>query len=96
MVVRKRHADYFCKTDLDQRLHKLKVRRLVIAGIETEACVDTACRRACSLGYEVVLAQDAHSTSDEPPLKAEEIIKHHNNVIGKWFAKLERSKNIRF
>jgi nicotinamidase-related amidase len=71
-------------------------KRLVIAGIETEVCVDMACRRAYSLGYEVVLASDAHSASDRPPLKAEEIIEHHNGVLGKWFAKLKRSKDIQF
>lgn len=96
IVVRKRRADCFYETDLDDRLQALRVKRLVVAGIETEVCVDTACRRAYSLGYKVVLAKDTHSTTDWLPLKAEEIIEHHNNVLGKWFARLEESKNIQF
>jgi nicotinamidase-related amidase len=96
LVIRKRHSDCFYETDLNQRLSAMKVNRLVVAGIRTEVCVDTACRRAYSLGYKVVLAKDAHGTSDSPPLRAEEIIEHHNRILGDWFAKLEESRKVQF
>jgi len=47
----------------------------------TEYCVDTTCRRATSLGYNVTLASDAHLTSDSEVLTAANIIAHHNFVL---------------
>jgi nicotinamidase-related amidase len=47
----------------------------------TEYCVDTTCRRATSLGYDVMLARDAHLTRDNGVLTAANIIAHHNFVL---------------
>lgn len=80
-VTEKWACSAFYKTDLDQRLRGAGIGRLVIAGLQTEFCIDTACRVAQSLGYAVTLAADAHSTMDNPLLKAEQIIRHHNRVL---------------
>ena len=64
------------------------IDRLVIAGLQTEMCVDSACRAAVSLGYRVVLASDGHTTWDTPALLAERIIAHHNRTLGRGFAEL--------
>jgi hypothetical protein len=61
-----------------------------------EECVDTICRRAYSLGYDVTLAQDAHSTWDTEHLEASQIIDHHNQVLGGWFATLKEACGIGF
>lgn len=71
----------FYKTDLDQRLRTAGVERLVVAGLQSEFCVDTACRVAQTLGYAVTLAGDAHSTFDNPVLTADKIIAHHNRLL---------------
>ncbi|MCY1405274.1 hypothetical protein D9M71_205110 [compost metagenome] len=39
-------------------------------------------RRALALGYQVVLAEDAHSTLDNAAIRAPQIIAHHNAVLG--------------
>ena len=80
-VVEKWACSAFYKTDLDAQLRAAGLRRLVIAGLQTEFCVDTACRVAQSLGYAVTLARDAHSTFDGPGLAADKIIDHHNRVL---------------
>lgn len=46
----------------------------------TEFCVDTTCRRALSLGFDVTLVSDADTTKDAL-LPAEQIIKHHNSIL---------------
>jgi nicotinamidase-related amidase len=71
----------FYNTELDSRLRVAGIDRLVIAGLQTEFCIDTACRVAQSLGYAVTLAGDAHSTFDNPVLDARKIIEHHNRVL---------------
>ena len=96
ILIQKRTPDSFSKTQLQNALESLQVKKLVIAGIQTEFCVDTTCRRAFSLGYEVILASDAHSTWDNGPLSAAQIIEHHNRVLGEWFATLEMVSEIDF
>jgi nicotinamidase-related amidase len=89
LVIHKRHPDSFQGTDLQRELGMRGIGHLVVAGIQTEYCVDTTCRRAYSLGYDVTLVQDAHSTWDTKYLKASQIIDHHNQVLGGWFVTLE-------
>jgi len=80
-VTEKWACSSFYNTDLDQRLRAASVGRLVIAGLQTEFCIDTACRVAQSLGYAVTLVGDTHSTMDSPVIKADQIIRHHNRVL---------------
>jgi nicotinamidase-related amidase len=68
----------------------------VIAGLQTEYCIDTTCRRAYSLEYDVVLVKDAHSTWDSSSLTAEQIVGHHNRVLGGWFVTLKNQNEIEF
>jgi len=79
-VVRKRAADSFYETPLRGELERRGVRRLVVAGCRTQYCVDTTCRTAVSLGYDVTLAADAHTTVDDV-LPAPQIIAHHNSTL---------------
>ena len=95
-VVRKTMPDAFFATELDAVLHRRGVRRLVLCGIQTDLCVDTTCRRACSLGYDVTLVRDGHSTWPRLGLSAEKIVAHHNDILGDWFATAQDAADIRF
>jgi nicotinamidase-related amidase len=95
-VIRKRHPDAFQETGLPAALEQAGITHLVLAGIQTEFCVDTTCRRAYSLGYRVTLVQDAHSTWNNAHLQAAQIIAHHNLTLGGWFAALKTADEIEF
>ncbi len=94
-IVVKKQCDAFLATGLDARLRALGIGRVVVAGMQTEFCVDTTTRAAFTLGYKVVLAADAHSTFDSPVLKAPDIVAHHNTVL-RSFAIIAPSGEIRF
>jgi len=96
LVIHKYHPDSFQETNLQRELEARGTKRLVIAGIQTEFCVDTTCRRAYSLGYDVTLVQDGHGTWDSPDLHASQIIAHHNRVLGGWFATLQEASAVEF
>jgi nicotinamidase-related amidase len=96
LVIEKRHPDAFQDTSLLTELVFRGIKKLIIAGIQTEYCVDTTCRRAYSLGYKVMLVEDAHSTWTSRHLTAPQIIEHHNAVLGGWFVELKRAGEIEF
>ncbi|CAA9442403.1 MAG: Isochorismatase [uncultured Rubrobacteraceae bacterium] len=95
-VVDKETPDSFLRTRLGDELESRGIGRLVLAGMQTEYCVDTTCRRAFSLGYDVTLAADAHGTWDEGGLSAAQIVAHHNEVMGNGFADVVPAAEISF
>ncbi len=96
IVVCKHHSDSFQGTDLQLKLERQEISRIVLVGIQTEYCVDTTCRRAYSLGYKVTLVEDGHSTWDTEQLKAAQIIAHHNELLGNSFASLAAADEIQY
>ena len=86
--------DSFLNTDLQHILKDHSIQTLVIAGLQTDYCIDTTCRSAFGKGIPVVLASDAHSTYDNSFMKAAKIIEYHNKIIGRWFATLKTTEGI--
>ena len=80
--------DSFLRTTLGDGLESRGIGRLVLAGMQTEYCEDTTCRRAFGLGYDVTLAADAHGNWDDETLTAAQIVAHHNEVMGNGFARV--------
>ena len=95
-IVDKETPDSFLRTTLGDELESRGIGRLVLAGMQTEYCVDTTCRRACGLGYDVTLAADAHGTFDDAYLTAAQIVAHHNEVMGNGFAEVVPAAEISF
>jgi nicotinamidase-related amidase len=79
--IRKTTPDSFQDTKLGELLSKLKVSRVIVCGYATEFCVDTTIRRAASLGYEVIIAADAHTTHDKSHMSGDKIRQHHNATL---------------
>ena len=63
MIFRKTSSSVFISTNIDYVLRNLGARSLIIAGIMTDQCVESAARDACDLGYLVTLVTDACTTS---------------------------------
>ncbi|EEK61601.1 Acetyltransferase, GNAT [Bacillus cereus 172560W] len=81
-IVEKTTPDSFHNTNLSEVLQEKGIEHVILSGMQTEYCVDTTTRRACSEGYKVTLVSDAHSTFNTEVLRAEDIVKHHNAVLG--------------
>ncbi len=66
IVLPKSSSSVFVSTHIDYLLRNLGVRQLVLSGLVTDQCVESAVRDACDLGYLVTLVPDACATySDE-------------------------------
>jgi nicotinamidase-related amidase len=82
-VVHKRASDSFYDTSFQKELEARGIKHLVVAGCQTEYCVDTTVRRATTMGYDVTLVRDAHTTDDYDGavLTAAQKIEYHNEVL---------------
>ena len=65
MVIPKTSSSVFISTNIHYVLCALGVKSLMIAGVLTDQCVDSAVRDACDLGYLVTLPVDACATHSE-------------------------------
>ena len=63
MIFRKTSSSVFISTNIDYVLRNLGVRSLIVAGLLTDQCVESAVRDACDLGYLVTLVTDACATA---------------------------------
>ncbi|MRN54450.1 cysteine hydrolase family protein [Paenibacillus monticola] len=96
LIIEKPTWDAFHRTALHEELQRREITGLVIAGMQSEFCLDTTTRRAYSLGYTSVLVKDAHSTFDNANLTGGDIVKHHNSVLGGRFAALLAESEVLF
>ena len=62
IVIPKTSSSVFISTNIDYVLRNLGIRFLIIAGILTDQCIDSAVRDACDLGYLVTVPTDACAT----------------------------------
>ncbi|MGL3210725.1 isochorismatase family cysteine hydrolase [Bradyrhizobium sp. BR 1433] len=62
IVLPKSSSSVFVSTHVDYLLRNLGVKQLVLAGLVTDQCVESAVRDACDLGYLVTLVPDACAT----------------------------------
>lgn len=62
IVLPKTSSSVFISTNIDYVLRNLGVRSLIIAGVLSDQCIDSAVRDACDLGYLVTVPTDACAT----------------------------------
>jgi ureidoacrylate peracid hydrolase len=63
MIFRKTSSSVFISTNVDYVLRNLGIRSLIVTGLMTDQCVESAVRDACDLGYLVTLVTDACTTT---------------------------------
>jgi nicotinamidase-related amidase len=95
VVVDKTRPDAFFNTTLHEELQARGITDVVICGIQSDICVDTTTRRACSQGYAVTFVADAHSTWDNAYLTAQQVIDHHTQLMTR-FADVKTAQEIHF
>lgn len=81
-VTVKQHCSLFQDTDFAGKIRAAGIDHLVIGGMQSEYCVDTAVRGAVERGFAVTLISDGHTTFGTPALSGEQVIAHHNHTLG--------------
>ena len=62
IVLRKNSSSVFVSTNIDYLLRSMGKRQVILCGVVTDQCVESAVRDACDLGYLVTLVPDACAT----------------------------------
>ena len=96
LKIQKHHPSSFHDTTLLDELRGLGVNKLVIGGLQTEWCIDATIRHAFSLGFDVTVVEDGHSTMGTSTLPAEKVVEHHNRIFKGGFASLRKAADIDF
>ncbi|WP_042702397.1 cysteine hydrolase family protein [Azospirillum sp. B506] len=92
-VVGKSVNSAFIGTDLDLRLRRLGIERLVVFGISTDMCVSTTVRTGVNLGWPITLVTDACDCFELPDgqggtIPAEQVHAVHVATLGYEFCEL--------
>ncbi|BAI74533.1 isochorismatase hydrolase (plasmid) [Azospirillum sp. B510] len=92
-VVSKSVNSAFIGTDLDLRLRRQGIERLVVFGISTDMCVSTTVRTGANFGWPIMLVTDACDCFDLPDgqggtIPAEQVHAVHVATLGYEFCDL--------
>lgn len=81
LIVQKKLAEPFTDTELHNVLKKKGIQKLIVAGLQSEFCIEATCKKAAELGYGVTLVSDAHSTYPSDEGTAEQIVAKVNSRL---------------
>ncbi len=100
LVIHKTTCDAFYGTSLESELHARRVTTLVLMGYATDFCVDSTLRNAVSKDFGIIVVADAHTTANNPVLKASLVRQHHNwawaNCIARKGVTVLQASELRF
>ena len=91
--IQKQRGNAFEKTDLHKILQSLDINRIVASGMVTNGCVRATCLGGLKLGYQMILASDAHSTFSKG---ADQVIKYWEKELAKAGVIMKASAEIDF
>jgi nicotinamidase-related amidase len=93
-VIPKRFNSAFRDTTLEAELVEMKIKKLIIVGLQTEFCIDTTIRVAFEKGFDVILPERTNTTVDGKVLSAKEIYEHHQNIFNNRFGKIVKMEEV--
>jgi nicotinamidase-related amidase len=70
-IIKKKVNSAFIGTDLKERLDRLNITKLVIAGLTTDHCISTTARMAGNFGFDTFLVSDATATFNKKGMDGE-------------------------
>jgi len=93
LFICKQRGSAFEKTPLNDILSKLGVREIIITGMVSNGCIQTACIDGVKLGYRVTLVSDGHSNFNQKPTQ---IIKETHEKLKELGVTLKTAREIQF
>ncbi len=80
-VVDKRFSSVFKDTGLDEYLKGRGIGVLVVAGMQTEYCIDATIKSAFERGYKVIMPEGGSTTYDNDLASAEKLVRYYERTM---------------
>jgi nicotinamidase-related amidase len=77
----KRYNSAFLKTGLSEYLAGKSIHTIVLAGLQTEYCMDATCKSAFEHGFNVIIPELTNTTFDNDYLSGEKLYEFYNYKI---------------
>ena len=87
-IVEKKFNSSFKDTELQEILIKSKIDTLIIAGMQTEYCIDATIKSAFERGYNVIVPEKSTATFDNEFFTGETILNYYEKKI--WNGRFAR------
>lgn len=71
----------FRQTGLHAYLARQGIQHLILVGMQTEYCLDTTCKAAFELGYQITIPQGTVTTFDNAFASAQKLTQYYENCI---------------
>ncbi|MFC4322657.1 cysteine hydrolase family protein [Litchfieldia salsa] len=86
-IFEKHYNSVFFKTDLKEYLETQKIDTIILAGLQTEYCIDATLKSAFDHGYKVIIPEQTNSTFDNEYLSGEKLYEfYHYKIWNNRFA----------
>ncbi len=94
-VIRKNYNSAFKGTRLKEYLDGKGITQLIVTGMQTEYCIDSTCKVAFELGFEVIIPEKTNTTFNNGNISAKDLYEHYNyNIWNNRFAKVEKLQGV--
>lgn len=81
-IFEKEYNSSFRKTGLKEYLDSKNISKIILAGLQTEYCIDATCKSAFEQGYEVLIPEETNTTFDNKYLTGKQLYEFFN--YGLW------------
>ncbi len=87
--ISKSYNSAFKNTGLKAYLDEQGIESLIIAGMQTEYCVDTTIKVAFEYGYTIFVIENGTTTFEAEDIEATTLIEHYENIWADRFAEVD-------
>ncbi|MBZ9609001.1 cysteine hydrolase [Clostridium estertheticum] len=93
-VINKNYNSAFKETNLKKYLDNKGINQLIITGMQTEYCIDTACKVAFEYEFKVIIPEKTNTTYNNGNILAKDLYEHYNfNIFNGRFGIVESIEN---
>jgi len=80
-IFEKQYNSAFRKTGLHEYLQEMRIRNIILCGMQTEYCLDATCKVAFEYEYSVTIVQSTTTTFDNAFASGKDLTEYYENKI---------------
>ena len=82
-IIEKQYNSAFKNTELKEYLNEKNINTIILAGIQTEYCIDTMCKVAFEYGFKLIIPEETNTKFVNDYMTGKDIYEYYNFKIWK-------------